>query len=153
MITCVCLHFAVKSLKVLHWGLVVYHTNKSNFLKTYFFLLLKCVGQNSLSCGTLICLLSVGNSFKSCIIYVDFFSMFNRNIPILNRVARSIDDILRYEKVSFDTSTLGTCLTKIKVFEKYLFSWVTQPCRPQCSPFKDVVTSGSRGGAPGARPP
>jgi len=30
-----------------------------------------CVGHSSLSCGTLICLLSLGNSFKTCTISVD----------------------------------------------------------------------------------
>jgi len=57
---------------------------KRNFLKTCFFLLSTCVGHSSLPCGTLIDLLSVVNSFKTCIISVDLgkafkcFSLFNR---------------------------------------------------------------------------
>jgi len=49
---------------------------KRNFSKTCFYLLSTCVGHNRLSCGTLIdlCLLSVINSFKTGIIYVDFGS-------------------------------------------------------------------------------
>jgi len=88
---------------------------------TYFFLLSTCVGYNSVSCGILVCLLSVGNSFKTCIITVDLrkgwqrFSLFNRYIPIFNRVAKSIEDILRYQKISFDT------LNKL-VTRKYRFS-------------------------------
>jgi len=44
-------------------------------------------------------LLLVGNSFKTCVIYVDLkkslvtFSLFNRYILILNRVVKSIEDI------------------------------------------------------------
>jgi len=74
------------------------------------FFLLTCVGHNSLSGGTLICLLLVGNSFKTCMISVDLekalqrFSLFNRYIPILNRVAKFRKDIhvLRYHKISFN---------------------------------------------------
>ena len=47
------------------------NTLKNNFSKTCTFLLSTCVGHSSLSCGTLICILSVGNSFKTCIISVD----------------------------------------------------------------------------------
>jgi len=67
------------------------------------------------SCGTLICLLSAGNSFKTCIISVDLgkalqgFDPSNRYIPILNQVAKSIEVILRYHILSFDTvNTLVT---------------------------------------------
>jgi len=41
--------------------------------------------------------------------------LFNRYIPILNRVAESIEDILRYHKESFDK--LDTLVTR-----KYRFS-------------------------------
>ena len=90
-------------------------TPKKYFFENLFFLLSTCVGHNSLSCGTLICLLSVGNSFKTCIITVDLykalqcFSLFNRYIPILNRFAKSIEEILRYHKISFD-----------RIYTKYL---------------------------------
>jgi len=40
------------------------HFNRT-FSKTRFFLLSTCVGHNTLSCGTLICILSVGNKFKT----------------------------------------------------------------------------------------
>jgi len=43
--------------------------------------------------------LSVGNLFKTCIKYVDLGKAF----PVLNRVAISIEDILKYHKMSFDT--------------------------------------------------
>jgi len=43
---------------------------KNKFSKTCFFLLSTCVGRNNLFCGTFTCLLSVGNSFKTCIISV-----------------------------------------------------------------------------------
>jgi len=89
------------------------------FLKTCFFLLSTCIGHNSLSCGMLIklCLLSVGNSFKTGIISVDLrrFSLFNIYISILNRVAKSIEDILRYHKISFD-------ILNMLVTRKYRFS-------------------------------
>ena len=41
------------------------------FSKTFFFFLSTCVWHNRLSCGTLICLLSVGNSFKTSVISVE----------------------------------------------------------------------------------
>jgi len=44
---------------------------KRQFSKISFFLLLTCIGHNSLLCVTLLCLLSVCNSFKTCIISVD----------------------------------------------------------------------------------
>jgi len=78
---------------------------KRKYLKTLVVLLSACVWH----CGPLICILSVGNSFKICIISVDLgktlvtLFLFNRYIPILNRVAKSI------------------------VFEKFLFKWNTRP--------------------------
>jgi len=77
--------------------------------KTYIVLLSTHVRHSNLSCGTLICLLSDGNSFKTCIISVDLgnasvilFS-FNRYILFLNGVAKSIEDILWNHTISFDT--------------------------------------------------
>jgi len=84
------------------------------------------------------CLLSVSNSFKTCIISVDLgkafkcFFHFNRYIPILNRVAKSIENILRYHKVSFDTQ--DTLVTKIIGFRKRSF-FMSHTSRPHCSPF------------------
>ena len=82
----------------------------------------------------LLCLLSVGNSFKTCIISVGLgralqrFSLFNRYIPILNRVAKSIEELLRYHKISFHTCTLNTLVTRKHSFSrKKLFPWVTGP--------------------------
>jgi len=43
------------------------------------------------------------------------FFLFNRYIPILNQIAKSIEDILRYHEISFDT--LNTMVTR-----KYRFS-------------------------------
>jgi len=82
---------------------------KRKFSKTCFFLLLTCEGHGSLSCGTLICLLSIGNLFKTCIISVDLGKTLVTFFPVqqihsnFNRVAKSIEDILRYHKISFDT--------------------------------------------------
>jgi len=45
-------------------GLVA--TNKKEKYKNLHFLLLKFLGHEILSCGTKICLLSVGNLFKTC---------------------------------------------------------------------------------------
>jgi len=42
--------------------------SKRTFSKTYSFLLLTCVGHRRLYCSTLMCLLLVDNSFKTCII-------------------------------------------------------------------------------------
>ena len=47
-------------------------------------------------------------------------SLFNRYIPILNRVAKSSKDILRYHKISFDT--LNTLVTSKYRFLKMFFS-------------------------------
>jgi len=58
----------------------------------------------------------ISNSLYTCIIFVDLgkafkrFSMFNRYIPIVTRVAKPIEDILRYHKTSFDT--LNTLVTR-----------------------------------------
>ena len=40
-----------------------------------------CVGYSSLTRGTLICLLSVGNSFKTCIISVGFGKALEMSFP------------------------------------------------------------------------
>ena len=80
-----------------------------NLQKPCFVLLSTCVRHSSLSCGTLICILSVGNVFITGItcIPVDLGNaqvmifLSNRNIPILNRVAKSIEDILGYHKICF----------------------------------------------------
>jgi len=92
------------------------------------------------SCGTLKCLLSVGNSFKTWMISVDLrkalrFSLFNRCIPILNRVAKSMEDILRYHKIPFNT--LNTLVTRKYRFSKISFK-VCYMTRPQWSPFKPL---------------
>jgi len=55
---------------------------KRIFWKTCFLMLLTCVGHSSLSCGTLIYLLSVGNSFKTCIIYVDLGKTLVKLFPV-----------------------------------------------------------------------
>jgi len=47
---------------------------KRNF--SFVFLLSMCIGYKRLSCGTLICLFLVGNSFKTCIISVDLGKAF-----------------------------------------------------------------------------
>ena len=70
---------------------------KRKFSKTFFFLLLTCVGHISLSCDTLIHLkLFICLFWKS----VSTLFLFNRYIPILNQIAKSIKDILRYHKVN-----------------------------------------------------
>jgi len=91
------------------WSGRVTHLKGKN-QKPVFFLLLTCVVIAVLPCCTLICLLSVGNLFKTCIISVEQgktfkrFSLFNRYISILNRVAKSIEKILlRNHKISSDT--------------------------------------------------
>ena len=56
-----------------------------------------------MSCGTLLCMLSVGNSFKTSIISVDLGRRY-KIVPVqgihsnFKRVAKPIDDILRYHK-------------------------------------------------------
>jgi len=84
-----------------------------------------CGGQSSLSCctcGTLICLLSVCNSFKPRIVSVDHRKGF-----------KSIEDMLRYHKVSFDI--LNTLITR-----QYRFFKVCYTTRPQWSPNKKIKT-------------
>jgi len=46
-------------------------------------------------------------------------SIDNRYIPIFNRVATSLEDILRYHKISFDT--LNTLVTRKYRFSKKIF--------------------------------
>jgi len=101
-------------------------------LENLFFLLSTCVGHSSLSCGTFICILSVGKSFKTCTISVDIgkaferISLCNRYILNLNRVAKSIEDILRYNKISF--MKLNTLVTRKYRFSKvFFFKCVTRP--------------------------
>jgi len=66
----------------------VINTLKKNIFKNLVFLFSTCVWHRSISCGTLICFVSVGNSFKTCIISVDLgkafkrLSLFHRYIPI-----------------------------------------------------------------------
>ena len=48
----------------------------------------------------------------------------NRYIPIINRVAKSIESILRYYKISFDT--LNTVVTRKYRFLKKIFLTVLQ---------------------------
>jgi len=51
---------------------VLQNTLKKKFFENLFFsCCLHCIGHSSLSCGTLVCLLLVGNLFKTCIISVD----------------------------------------------------------------------------------
>jgi len=70
-------------------------------------------------------ILSIGNSFKTCIISVDLgkafkrFSLFNRYIPILNPIARHIEDILGYHKLSVDT--LNALVIRTYNFPKNFF--------------------------------
>ena len=60
----------------------------TNVFKNLFFSCCGCVGHSSLSCGNLICVLSICKSFKTCILSDDYgkalqrFSLFNRYIPI-----------------------------------------------------------------------
>jgi len=104
---------------------------KRMFTKTCcFFLFSTYVGHGSLSCGTLICLLlSVGNSFKTYIIYVDLRKLgnafsFSTDTFQLNRVAKLKEDKIRYHKISFNTlNTLGTR----RGFRTFLFKCVTRP--------------------------
>ena len=63
------------------WSGCVTHL-KRFFSKTCFFLL-TCVEHSSLSCGTLICLLLVCNSFKTCIISVDLGKTLVMLFPVL----------------------------------------------------------------------
>jgi len=92
-----------------------------------------CRRVNGITVYLVICILSVGNLFKTCNISVDLgkmlprFSLFNRYILILNRVAKSIVDILRYHKIMF--YTLNTLVTKHIGFRKSLPSWVTRADR------------------------
>jgi len=90
---------------------------KRNFSKTCcFFLLLTCVWQRSLFCGTLIYLLSIGNSFKTCYTSVDLgkalVALFHAEQihSIFKPIAKSIEDILRYHKICF--YTLITSVTR-----------------------------------------
>ena len=70
-----------------------------------------------------ICLLLVGNSLKTYICSSresdSNASPVQIHIPILNRVAKSIEDILRYHKISFDT--LNTLVTRKYRFSKNSF--------------------------------
>ena len=81
---------------------------KRFFLRTGFFLLTTCLGHSSLYWGTSICILYDGKSFKTGIIPVDLIKslvtlfLFNRYISILNRVTKSIEDILKYHTNSFN---------------------------------------------------
>jgi len=110
------------SLKRLRWGLVVKHTYKENLRKPVVFLS-ACVGHSSPS----ICILTVGNSFKTCIISVNLGKalqpvfLLNRYIPILNRVAKSTEDILRYHQIRFDT--LNTLVMYFFVSRKTRSQW------------------------------
>jgi len=80
--------------------------SERNFSKTCFFLLSMCVVHCSLSCGALHCLLWAIH--LKCVLYMLISEM--RYISILNRVAKLIEDISRYHKVSFDT--LNTLVTR-----------------------------------------
>ena len=88
---------------------------------THFFLLSTSKGIAVLSCFTLIWLLSVGNSCKTCIISVDLGEALVTLLPvqqmhyIFNRVAESIEDIERYHKISFATPSMSVTI-------KYMFS-------------------------------
>jgi len=105
---------------------------KRNFSKTCFFLLLMCVGHIcGVSCGTLICLLSVGNSFKTCIISVDFEKALATLFPVqqihfnftlscqFNR-----GHIREPQNKFWYTKYIGN--KKTLVFEKFLFKCVTR---------------------------
>ena len=54
------------------------------------------------------------------------FSLFNRYILILNRVAKSIEDIFWYPKISFDTQNL-LITRKCRFFEMFLFKCLPRP--------------------------
>ena len=99
----------------------VFSTLKKKFFKNLVFFIFVdvCI---SLFCGTLICLLPFGNSFKTCIISVDLGKAF----PILNRVAIhvSAEDILRYHTISFNT--LNMLVTRKYRFSKKIFLSVLQ---------------------------
>ena len=117
------------NLKGRHWGLVV-GTLKQKIFEKIIFLLSTCVGHSSLFCGTLICLLMVGNLIKTCNVYVDLvkalkrFPLFNRCIPILNRNCKAMEDILRYLKICFQWSPFNVrnefmlCLNKVVMSSK-----------------------------------
>ena len=98
-------------LKGLLWGLVV--------------LLSTCKGHSSLSCGTFKCIFSVGNSFKTYICW-SLISCLTDTFQFLNQVAKSIEDLLRYHKISFDTpNTLVT--RKCRFSKKSLLKCVARP--------------------------
>ena len=56
---------------------------------------------------------------KTCFFLLSTLFLFNRYIPILNQVAKSIEKILRYYKISYDT--LNTTVTRKKGFPKFSF--------------------------------
>ena len=82
-----------------------------------------CVGHSSLSCGTLICLSLVGNSFKTCIISIDLGKALVMLFPVQQihsnfKPSCQIDrDIII--KVCFDA--LNMLVTRKYRFKKNLF--------------------------------
>ena len=76
------------------------------------------VGHSSLYCGTFIVLYGLAFHLK----LVLYLFIFNRYIAILNWDAKSIEDILRYHIISFDTLN-----TRKYRFSKKLFQCVTRP--------------------------
>ena len=94
-------------------------TLKRKFSKTRIFLLSTCVGHSSLSCETLICLLSVGNSLKTCVLSVDIEKTLVTLFPVQqihSHFKPSCKLDRGYHKISFDT--INTLVTR-KVFERF----------------------------------
>jgi len=103
---------------------------KRKFSKTRIFLLPTCVGHSSLSCETLICLLSVGNSLKTCVISVDIEKTLVTLFPVQQihshfKPSCNLDrgHIKVYHKISFDT--INTLVTR-KVFERFSKFWISK---------------------------
>jgi len=89
---------------------------KRKFWKTCFPCYVGHKVRSGLSCGTLIYILSVCNSFKICTIYVDLgktlqrFSQFNRFIPILKPICKNNRGHIKVPQKS--VNTLITLVTR-----------------------------------------
>jgi len=86
-------------------GIPLRSSCKTHFIENLYFLVVYvCTALDHYSGDTLICRLSVGNSFKTCIISVEQGKALQQTIyiPCLNRIAKLKKHILRYHNISFD---------------------------------------------------
>jgi len=134
---------AIKMESTQVWSGRVTHL-KRNVLKTCFFLLSTCEGHISPSCGTLICLLSVVNAFKTCIIYVDLEKALVTFFPVqqINSNFKQSCQIDRGhfkvpQKMFWYSKYVGN--NKIYAFETFLFKCVTRQDRSEVLLMFDTI--------------